>query len=95
MAPRGGPGAKTQTKDAPKRTVKKVVKDPVKNPVKNPVVKTGLALDYPTEAPLTAEEQRLIYQRELNAQKASEQADFYADAVLRAGKSRHCCSQRF
>ena len=80
MAPRGGPGAKTQTKDAPKRTVKKVVKDPVKNPVKNPVVKTGLALDYPTEAPLTAEEQRLIYQRELNAQKASEQADFYADA---------------
>jgi len=87
MAPRGGPGAKTQTKD---KTIPNVVNKPVvaddkkkkkKAPVTPaaPVINTGLALDEAlSEDPTQTPEQ--IARRIAAEEKAAEQADFLADA---------------
>jgi len=87
MAPRGGPGAKTQTKD---KTIPTVVNKPVvsvdkkkkkKAPVTPaaPVINTGLALDEAlAEDPTQTPEQ--IARRIAAEEKAAEQADFLADA---------------
>ena len=74
MAPRGGPGAKTKTKDAPKPVVKPITpKDPPNKKPVTPVVDTGLAID-PTES------EAQIASRIRAQEKAADQADFFADA---------------
>ena len=88
MAPRGGPGARTQTKDAPKPIVPRnpVVTDDKKKKKKKttttpgtPIVNTGLAVDEAfAEDPTETEAQ--IASRVRAEERAAEQADFLADA---------------
>jgi hypothetical protein len=83
MAPRGGPGAKTKTKDAPKPIVPRnpvITDDKKKKKTPTaPVINTGLALDEAFAKDPTETEAQ-IASRVRAQERAAEQADFLADA---------------